>query len=724
MTKFYTPIQESSAHIYVSALPFCPKQSILYQKCTTFFKKRISILDNSMPFWMASHIAISVKKVKHMAYQPHTHLVYIGCNNGIIHCCNSYNGHFYRPLTDDAGMVSGLVITQNNILYHSGTHFISAWNLTTKQQLRQPIIHTSSIFCLALTPDDRYLITGSSDHIVIWDISQELPQLIHTLNFTGIGSVEAFSISNDCQYLAAQLRFGSLLVWNLSTFSKIAETSSKPFGRPTACALAGSKHLLVGTLQGNLVVYSLFDLLPQKHVEVCFGIIKKIILVDETIIIGTKGGAIYLYHFPTLVKLCEPTLIMGADITNIVVSSDKHFLAVLSNNDAIEICDLQLIKKKSQKMSPISCIQATMNDSLLWIASGKDLQLIDTNTWKSKIILNHSSRVQNFAVSIDGKHIISNLGEAIVIWAQNCSTYVEVVQKKYESEIFTISCADAQYAYVVLYHCIVWRLDLVIYYTEREIVSNSGVMSCCTFSDKNELIALSDRNSVFVWDLPKEIMIQQFPLIRGIASSMAFVCQSKYIAIALGTRIQIREVQTGNNICEVDSFCTINCIKPMLDNPSVIAADLDFCISIWNIHTGSRTFGPYKCHTNKISAFHISALNKQITSGGRDGTLRIWNTEVRVSSSDVLLDQKHGYQRVHFLACGRGNLPGSNLYLTPSGWLIHEQQLILWIPPWYRQSLVSPQVLCIPLSAPNQSFKPDWSNFVYGTNWTELFKSL
>ncbi|TFK59439.1 hypothetical protein BDN72DRAFT_745128, partial [Pluteus cervinus] len=190
------------------------------------------------------------------------------------------------------------------------------------------------------------------------------------------------------------------------------------------------------------------------------------------------------------------------------------------------------------------------------------------------------------------------------------------------------------------------------------------------------------------------------------------------------TTIKVWETQSGNLMHTIESSALIVTMIPLVDLPLIALGDHNFGISIWNITTGHQAYGPYICHTNTITTLcTLSSHGKQqIVSGGKDGTLRIWQIDPNILSSELspFLNLGTEGQKVQFLECDHNDIMSSKLFITPSGWLVSQKQLILWIPPWYRQSLVCPQVLCLPASVPNQCLKVDWSRFVHGTNWLQI----
>ncbi|TFK64299.1 hypothetical protein BDN72DRAFT_925749 [Pluteus cervinus] len=235
ITKFYIPIQVSSPHIYLSALPFCPKQSIIYKKCTTLLHNKVKVL-NSPEFWSVHNLTISKDECSCIIFQPQSNIICLGSYDGTVEFWDSYSGcssgytlkaHIYP--------VSGLAISPNkSIMYSSCIQTITTWDLSTGQQLFQPLhCHSSSINCLTISPNGQYLVSGSSDKsLIIWDISQTFPSLKHTM-LDHNSKITSFAVSENEAIIICGLFDKTLItVWDVYKGKLIK--SIKPDGRITA----------------------------------------------------------------------------------------------------------------------------------------------------------------------------------------------------------------------------------------------------------------------------------------------------------------------------------------------------------------------------------------------------------------------------------------------------------------------------------------------------------
>ncbi|TFK60276.1 WD40 repeat-like protein, partial [Pluteus cervinus] len=171
---------------------------------------------------------------------------------------------------------------------------------------------------------------------------------------------------------------------------------------------------------------------------------------------------------------------------------------------------------------------------------------------------------------------------------------------------------------------------------------------------------------------------------------------------------------------------TITGLAITTDNQCLISSSRDGAIIIWNIKTEQRVWGPFICHTNSLNSISIFSDGSKVVTGGKDGTIRVWKISHEDIASDLCsftnIDKDEFPLKVQFLQ--HPSSFSSGLNITADGWLTSQDQLILWVPSWYRQSLISPQVLCVQPLAENQTLNLDWSKFLYGTNWTKTLESV
>lgn len=94
----------------------------------------------------------------------------------------------------------------------TGNHSLQVWDLD--KGIRVSTIKKAN-WCVSLTPDGRFAVTGGEDHTVkVWDLASGA--CARTLE-GHTDDVEAVTVFPDGQYLAAGCADGTIRVWNLTT---------------------------------------------------------------------------------------------------------------------------------------------------------------------------------------------------------------------------------------------------------------------------------------------------------------------------------------------------------------------------------------------------------------------------------------------------------------------------------------------------------------------------
>ena len=188
------------------------------------------------------------------------------------------------------------------------------------------------------------------------------------------------------------------------------------------------------------------------------------------------------------------------------------------------------------------------------------------------------------------------------------------------------------------------------------------------------------------------------------------------------------------------------------DGRHIISGSSDHTIRIWDAKTGTPVGDPLVGHTELVSSVAYSPNGRHIISGSHDHTIRIWDAETGASVGNPLGEHTDSVQSIAYSSNGKHIVSGSYGNSThvldafpyapirPSscnpihpvfcakpdkdGWVRDsEGGLLYWVPHDCRAGLHSPAVLTIPLTSHVRSVSLDFDDFVFGTSWSQIFKS-
>jgi len=184
----------------------------------------------------------------------------------------------------------------------------------------------------------------------------------------------------------------------------------------------------------------------------------------------------------------------------------------------------------------------------------------------------------------------------------------------------------------------------------------------------------------------------------------------------------------------------------------IISGSFDSTIRIWDAETGTAIGDLLYGHTESVSSVPFSPNERYIVSGSDDITVRTWDAEAGTAAGKLLKGNTYSVQSIAHapdrqrIVSGSSDNPAStwdalpSLSIQPSscnpihpgfcakpdigGWVRgSEGGLLYWVPHDCRMGVHSPALLTIPLSSPIRSVSLDFSDFAFGTSWTQIYKN-
>ena len=148
----------------------------------------------------------------------HNHIICASAD-GKISVINNENYTFEKYLTDLDCSVRCVTnsVKCNVFAVGSSDGCIRIYDSSTHQLKKILQKHTNSVFTLAFSPCNNYLVSGSRDaHLIVWDINNnyEVMKQIPAHYFT----INSLCFSPCTQYLATASRDKNIRIWNARTF--------------------------------------------------------------------------------------------------------------------------------------------------------------------------------------------------------------------------------------------------------------------------------------------------------------------------------------------------------------------------------------------------------------------------------------------------------------------------------------------------------------------------
>ena len=181
VSNFAGIIDESTPHLYLSALPFSPSRSSFTHMAGKFaniaqvvglhqdWPRNQNVLKGPSPVWS-------------VAFSPDGRHIVSGSSDHTIQVWDAQTGAQVGKLQGHTDSVRSVAFSPDgrHIVSGSADHTIRVWDAQTGAQVGNPLQGHTSVWSVALSPDGRYIVSGSHCIIQVWDVGKNV-QVNHQL---------------------------------------------------------------------------------------------------------------------------------------------------------------------------------------------------------------------------------------------------------------------------------------------------------------------------------------------------------------------------------------------------------------------------------------------------------------------------------------------------------------------------------------------------------------
>ncbi|KAB5592702.1 Vegetative incompatibility protein HET-E-1 [Ceratobasidium theobromae] len=761
VTEFATnPCSLSTPHIYISALPFCPKSSCVYEN---FWKNTRMLADvnrtainadkqTAKIFWKTdiparaiscspdgTHIAVGSCDGSVHARSIHTGVVTAGpfkahtvcvysvafshdntriASGGEDHTIRVWNVHtgevVAMTLLESQGLAHSLAFSPDGtrIISSSGVFTIQVWDATTGKLASGPFQgHTSVVPSVAFSPDNIHMVSGSYDKTVcIWNsLTGSLlagPLQAHT------GAVLYVSFSPDGARIVSGSDDGTLRIWDSHTGELVGNPFQANAGRVTSAVFSSG---------GNCIVSS----------SITFSYSLNTIHIWDV-----HTGDIVAGPFRTTSYITSATL--SPDGTRIFSASSYGIWSwpvLVSNNIAFQ-----------GHMSPVQLVAFTSNGAhITSIFRHVIMQVRDAHTGEpitGPISCPKSTTAA--ALSPDGTCIVCDPTDYTTGVLSVCigDSFVELLQTHIGPILSMALSPDSSRVVLGSHDGNIWVYDA---HTGDTVIGplqgHRNYIASITFSSDGTRIASGSGDvTVRVWGTRSEDVIAE-PLLghTGYVSSVAFSPDDTRIASgSMDRTIRVWSVRTG---CTVVGPLTghderVLSIAFSPDGTRIVSSSLDPTIRVWDAHTGNLIGMPFYGHAGFIRSVAFSPDGTRIVSGSDDSTIRVWVSTIPAAS----VPDRPAQSRDSIEQPNLCNAPSSTMTariqssrnqdtnvltgrwtFNNDGWVTNEDTLLFWVAPSFHTSLPVPDNSLV--ISPLGSTHIDYRNLALGRRWSECYIS-
>ncbi|KAG8822062.1 hypothetical protein FRC19_006798 [Serendipita sp. 401] len=318
MVSFYTPISESIPHIYISAVPFGARESLLVRESILPFPNTFAVTEGYLKKWpdCSNMLRGHDGNISALVYSPNGRHIASGSDDGTIRLWDTETGMALGVLEGDGGSVNSISFSPDGCHIASGCDKImQLWDIETGRELGGPLQGHRDVFTpFPVYPSER--------------------------------SVNSVSFSPNGHQIASGSRDGTIRLWDVETGKELGEPSHSTRNQghhtrkhtlpddsgsiPLVAFSTGERQIASGPSDGTVGPW---DAEARKRLHLSFlhdrSPITSISFSPDgrQIVSGSRDGTIRLWDAETRKELGEPPPGYSSSIDSISFSPDGRLIA-------------------------------------------------------------------------------------------------------------------------------------------------------------------------------------------------------------------------------------------------------------------------------------------------------------------------------------------------------------------------------------------------------------
>ncbi|KIM29868.1 hypothetical protein M408DRAFT_108366 [Serendipita vermifera MAFF 305830] len=716
VTTFVSVIAQSLPHIYLSALPFAPRASLVSQCYARSYYSILMVRRGGYSNWPPFQNVLfgHTNQVWSVKFSPDGKCIVSGSEDKTIRVWDVETGQAVgTPLKGHTGMINSITVSPDSKCIVSGSEdrTIQVWDIETGEAIRAPLeAHNDVITSVSFSPDGKRVVSGSRDRTLrVWDAETWLavgaPFQGHT------GEVTSVVFSPDGKHIGSCSWDKTVRVWDVETGKGVG----LPFKGHTGIIWSVSfspdgRHIASGSMDWTVLVW---DVMSGQVIKAPFkghgNAIRSVAFSPDGkyIVSGSQEWTIRVWDVETGQTVGVPFEGHDHGVSSVVFSPDGKRIASSSWDKTVRLWDFA-----SRRVTRAS-------------------------------FEGYATRFKFASFMPDDKRIISvSIHTDLQIWHAETGRPVGRSVNCYSTHV--LLSPDGRRIAFASHDQLIRIYDLE---TWQELGApfkgHTAELMCVVFSPDGKRLASGSRDrTVRVWDIETGLAIG-LPLEGHTHDvlSVAFSPDGKRIASGSpDMTVRIWDVETGQAAGaplkgHTDMVRTV-AFSP--DGRRIISGSEDKTIRIWDGETGHAIGAPFEGYNDGIYFVTFSPDGEHIISGSGDGIIRFWDTETGQTSGLPYDSHRGAILHISFSSDGKrmvsASLDGtvrlwditmnksksltSNTQMK-NGWIVDSNSKLLFcVPPQFRAGLLWGNNLLIIGGVVKTEL--NFSSFVYGKNWARF----
>ena len=712
-------IAQSAPHIYTSALAFAPKSSKIAQLYTPRFRNLIDLDVGRLYKWPTKQIIIydHVNGVTCVAFSPDGRRV-LSCSwDGTIYVCDVETGQATAgPFVGHTGDIFCAVYSTDgkNILSASRDGSIRIWD-TECGVVDGPVEHVivpidREVHRAAFSHNRKYIASvhrvrsyetndDSSYYISIRDV--ETGSIVSGPFVGHEHEITCLAFSPDDKSVASGSVDGTICVWSTQTGMLVAGPLEGHQYQVNCISYSHDGTFIVSSSDDNTIrLWEVGRTPPQ--IRMYKGHYVAFSSDDRWIVADSDDHTVRVLDVKTGDVVVGPLKGHVNTIRSVTISPDGKHVASGSYDWTVRIWGVEADREQGGLLDGHDRVnRLALSNDRRHVASGSDDGTIlfwdvETGELVGSPCEGHGVAIKSIAYSPDGKRVVSGYADETVRICEVASGRTVKELRGHEGWVYSVAFSkNGRYIASASPSDDTIRIwdaetgDCIFTLQERaDIVS---------FSPDDKYV-LSSRKGFRIWDVETGKLVTQSKEEQNIFSA-TFSHDGKLVATASNT-VQLWDARTGEPVLTqfIGHTDTVFSVAFSPDDKSIVSGSDDQTVRVWDVSSGQTIMGPLRGHARSVRFVAFSHDGNSIFSASCfDKTFRIWSTEqmqpTLFTNESVLYDD---------------------------GWVKGENgEPLFWVPIHHHLSLHRPNNTRV--IGPNNETRINLTNARLGDNWSECY---
>ena len=521
-------------------------------------------------------------------------------------------------LEGHSDIIRSVCVIQHTDFCSSSGNTITLWNMQTREQKGIFKGHTHSINSLAVSPDNKLLVSGSDDKTVrVWNIKERKEQFFYQAHSGVIKSV-IFSPMGD--FIISGSDDCKVCVWSIKD-RKVLHSLEGHKGSVLSVTMAAAFDININ--RGLIISGSLDNTIRIWEIPREEGLtVKQDTLNGHTgpvlsvavssnykfVVSGSGDNTIRIW---SVIERKELWSLSGhtGPVYSVAISEDCRFIVSGSQDETVRVWNFTLHKEQCVLTGHMGSVYSVAidKDSLFMLSGSADktIRIWNKCEWGDEFtVLGHMKEIYALKISIDDRFIVSGSRDSTIkIWN---------VEEHREEEI-KIGHSGSVYAVAI-------SPDLDF------IVSGSRDLTIRIWNISDLLSPLRNSKGFDSINNHEKVLKGHKGFIRSVAVSR----DSKYIVSgSTDHTVKIWNIAEMREEFSLPGHSnSVNSVDITDDFTFIVSGSSDHTLILWSVVERRKDY-TFNGHKGPVLSVVVSPNQKFIVSGSNDSTIRVWKLEER-----------------------------------------------------------------------------------------------